>query len=254
MFSWQRVFEYFPQILEKFPVTLEIVLISFTAGIILGTALAMIRIKKIPVLSQIATVYISYVRCTPVICQMFVIYFGIPALVSAFGGNTAGIDNIVYVLIAYGINMGGFMGETIRAAILAVPSAQSEAGWTVGLTNTQTMVRIIAPQALRVALPMLGNTFISLFQATALAYMVGVLDMVGKARSLGSMSGHTLEGYLCCAAVFAIISLVLERVFALINRKLDFGHSAHTPLPKPFKLIGFGRKPKLKETDRREMA
>ena len=135
MFSWERVVEYFPQILQKFPVTLEIVLVSFTAGILLGTILAMVRIKKIPVLSQIATVYISYVRCTPVICQMFVIYFGIPALVSSLGGDTAGIDNIVYVLIAYGINMGGFMGETIRAAILAVPSAQSEAGWTVGLTR-----------------------------------------------------------------------------------------------------------------------
>lgn len=254
MFSWERVVEYFPQILQKFPVTLEIVLVSFTAGILLGTILAMVRIKKIPVLSQIATVYISYVRCTPVICQMFVIYFGIPALVSSLGGDTTGIDNIVYVLIAYGINMGGFMGETIRAAILAVPSAQSEAGWTVGLTNTQTMVHIIAPQALRVALPMLGNTFISLFQATALAYMVGVLDMVGKARSLGSMSGHTLEGYLCCAAVFAVISLALERLFALVNRKLDFGRSASSSLPTPPKFAFFGVKRKVKENDRRELA
>lgn len=248
MFSWQRVFEYFPQIIAKFPVTLEIVLVSFAAGILLGTVVALVRIKKVPVLSQIATVYISYVRCTPVICQMFVIYFGIPALVSALGGNTSGVDNIVYVLIAYGINMGGFMGETIRASILAVPAAQSEAGWTVGLTNTQTMVHIIAPQALRVALPMLGNTFISLFQATALAYMVG------KARSLGTISGHTLEGYICCAAVFAVISLVLERVFALVNRKLDFGHSANTPLPQKPKFFAFGFKGHAKEKERREPA
>ena len=254
MFSWQRVFEYFPQIIAKFPVTLEIVLVSFAAGILLGTVVALVRIKKVPVLSQIATVYISYVRCTPVICQMFVIYFGIPALVSALGGNTSGVDNIVYVLIAYGINMGGFMGETIRASILAVPAAQSEAGWTVGLTNTQTMVHIIAPQALRVALPMLGNTFISLFQATALAYMVGVLDMVGKARSLCTISGHTLEGYICCAAVFAVISLVLERVFALVNRKLDFGHSANTPLPQKPKFFAFGFKGHAKEKERREPA
>lgn len=176
--------------------------------------------------------YISYVRCTPVICQMFVIYFGIPAVVTSMGGSTAGVDNIVYVIVAYSVNMGGFLGETIRSAILAVPAMQTEAGWAIGLTELQTTVHIVAPQALRVALPMLGTTFISLFQATALAYMVGVLDMIGKARSLGAISGHTLEGYLCCAAVFAVISLALEQVFNRINRKLDFGHSSSVPRRK----------------------
>lgn len=252
MISWELVATYFPKILAKFPVTLEIVLFSFVIGILLGTVLAMIQIKKVPVLRQIATVYISYVRCTPVICQMFVIYFGIPAVVSTLGGSTAGVDNILYVIIAYSINMGGFLGETIRSAIQSVPAAQTEAGWTVGLTGSQTMLHIVAPQALRVAMPMLGTTFISLFQATALAYMVGVLDMVGKAQSLGAISGHTLEGYVCCAAVFALLSLVLERVFGMINRKLDFGRSAKASLPKPPKLFAIRLKGEAEE--RREPA
>ncbi len=117
-----------------------------------------------------------------------------------------------------------------------------------GPDQHQTMVHIITPQALRVVLPMLGNTFISLFQATALAYMVG------KTSSLGAISGHTLEGHVCCAAVFAVISLVLERVFAFVNRKLDFGRRANVPLPRKPKFFAFGFKGRVKEKEGREPA
>lgn len=228
MFEWGRLIEYFPKIIEKFPVSLQIVIFSFILGMTLGCVLAMIRLKRVIVLNQIVTVFISYIRCTPIICQMFVIYFGGPAILSACGVDTTSISNMVYVIVAFGLNMAGFMGETIRAAILAVPMGQTEAGRAAGLTETQTMMHIVAPQALRVALPMIGTIFISLFQATALAYMVGVIDMIGKAVSIGARSGHVLEGYIGCAIVFGIISIVLEQVFNFINKRLDFGRSGHS--------------------------
>lgn len=181
--------------------------------------------KKIPVLSQIAAVFISYIRCTPVICQMFVVYFGVPALLGQMGIDSSAIDRVVYIYIAYGLNNGGFMGETIRSAVLAVPMGQTEAGYAAGLTGWQTLVHIVAPQAARISLPMMGTTFIYAFQATALAYMVGVIDMIGKTRSLGSVTGHTLEGYIICALVFAVLSLILEFLFNQINKRLDFGRS-----------------------------
>lgn len=222
MFSWERLWEYFPAVIAKFPVTLEIVLVAFGAGLVLGCLLAAVRIKKIPVLCQAVAVFLSYIRCTPVICQMFVIYFGAPILLGAMGVDTSGVDSVVYVLVAYGLNMSGFLGETIRSSILAVPAGQVEAGYASGLTGIQTLWHITAPQAFRIALPMLGTIFVSLFQATALAYMVGVVDMMGKAASLGNRTGHPLEGYISCAIVFAVISIVLEQVFMRINRRLDF--------------------------------
>lgn len=222
MVSWERMADYFPKIAAKFPVTLEIVVVSFGIGLILGICIALVRIYRIPVLDQLATVFISYVRCTPVICQLFVIYFGIPIFLKQIGRGSTNVDNIAYVLIAYSLNMGGFLGEAIRSAVIAVPLGQSEAGQSVGLRGYQTMWYIVMPQALRIALPTLGTIFIQLFSSTALAYLVGVVDMVGKGRSLGAISGHYLEGYLCCAVIFAVISLVLEQILNLINRNLDF--------------------------------
>lgn len=145
MLSWERFVYFFPKVIVKFPVTLEIVLISFGSGLLLGCLLAWIRIKKIPVLSQIAAVFISYIRCTPVICQMFVVYFGVPALLGQMGIDSSAIDRVVYIYIAYGLNNGGFMGETIRSAVLAVPMGQTEAGYAAGLTGWQTLVHIVAP-------------------------------------------------------------------------------------------------------------
>lgn len=220
MVSWSRVFEYFPKIILKLPVTLEIVVISFFFGLLLGGVMAFIRIKKIPVLNQISAVLISYIRCTPIITQMFVVYFGVPMLLNALGCSSLKIDNVIFVYIAYSINMSGFLAETIRSSVLSVPYGQTEAGRSIGLSEGQTLFHIVIPQAARIAMPMLGTTFVSLFKATALAYMVGVVDMIGKARLIGSLSGHTLEGYLCCTFCFAGISLVLEQVFQRIDRHL----------------------------------
>lgn len=225
MFSWDYVWEYFPKIIEKFPVTLQLVLVPFTISFLAGFAIALLRLKKIPVVDGLLRLYISYVRCTPVITQMFVVYFGLPLLLEPYGINAYKWDPKIFVFIAYSINISAFLSETIRSSILAVPKGQMEAGYSVGMSSFQTLRDIIVPQALKISLPMLGNMFIGLFQATALAYMVNVMDMMGKAVNLGHIKGHVLEGYLCCAAVFAVISLGLEVLFRFINKRLEFGHS-----------------------------
>lgn len=223
MFAWKYVADYFPIIITKFPITLELVIIPFIASFLLGFAIAIARLKKIPGLEQLLALYVSYVRCTPVITQMFIVYFGLPMVLINFGIDANKWNPIIFVFIAYSINISAFLSETIRSSILAVPVGQMEAGYAVGMTSFQTMRGIIVPQALKISLPMLGNLFIGLFQATALAYMVGVIDMIGKARNLSTSYGHLLEGYVCCAIVFAIISLTLEVIFRFINKRLAFG-------------------------------
>ncbi len=232
MFSWDYVFRYFPEIIAKFPVTIRLVMIPFVVSLAAGFGIAILRLKKIKQIDWLLKLYVSYVRSTPIITQMFIVYFGLPVLLQPLGINAYKWSAEIFVYIAYSINISAFLSETIRSSILAVPVGQMEAGYSVGMSYTQTMKDIIIPQAFKIALPMLGNMFIGLFQATALAYMVNVLDMMGKARNLATSNGHLLEGYVCCAAVFAIISLSLEIIFKYINKRLAFGHEERTKQQK----------------------
>lgn len=224
MVDWQLVREYFPEIVAKFPITLKMVLISISLGLLLGFIQAIIRINKVPVLNQLALVQISYIRCTPIITQLYVIYFGVPILLSSLGFDVGGINKEFYAILAYTLNQAAFLGENIRSSIQAVPKGQFDAGRSVGMTEAQTLLSIVTPQALYISLPMLGTFLVALFQGTALAYLVGVTDMMGKVKLLGAKTGHTLEGYIVCAIVFALISIILEQVFRILNSKLDFAN------------------------------
>lgn len=225
MFSWDYVIEYFPYIIAKFPVTVKLVFIPFIISFLLGFSIAIVRLKKVPVVDGILKLFVSYIRCTPVITQMFVVYFGVPVLLQNIGIDAYEWEPTAFVYIAFSLNISAFLSEIIRSSILAVPAGQMEAGYAVGMSSFQTMRDIIVPQALKISLPMVGDLFIGLFQATALAYMVNVIDMVGKARNLGSLKGHTLEAYICCAIVFAVISLSLELLLRYMNKRLAFGNS-----------------------------
>jgi L-cystine transport system permease protein len=215
----------FPKILAKFPVTLEIVVVATVIGLLLGLLLAFMRIKKIPVLCQLAGIYISYIRGVPVLVQLFIVYYGLPMILRSYGIDTSHINKIIFVFVTYGLNQAGFMAEIIRASILSVPVGQTEAGYSVGLTEFQTFQRIVLPQAIKVAIPNLETMFIMLFKSTALAYMVGIIDMMGKVSALAVINFRTLEGYLCVVIIFAAVSLFLEHLFEWINKKLRYGNT-----------------------------
>lgn len=223
-FSFRRVIEYFPKVLSKLPVTLNIVLVSIGIAVILATAIAAIRIKKLPVLSQLAATYVSFVRGTPILVQLFLVYYGMPLLITFFAGKniTSEWNKLIFVYIAYGLNEAGFLSEHIRAAILSVPSGQSEAGYSVGLTGIQTFFRIVLPQASRVLIPGFSTMLVGLLPATSLAYMLGVTDMMGKVKAIGTVTFHTLEGYFCAAVIFVLASFVLERIFIRLSEQLNY--------------------------------
>ncbi|WP_135550290.1 amino acid ABC transporter permease [Paenibacillus cymbidii] len=224
-FSFERMAEYFPKILSKFPVSLYVVVVSTVLALVLGTIVAVIRIRKIPVLHQLAAVYISFTRGTPLLIQLFLVYYGLPLLLqAAFGSNVAsGWNKLIFVFLAYGLNEAGFLAEHIRAAILSVPRGQVEAGHMVGLTDAQTFRRIVLPQAFRVLLPGLGAMVVGMLPATALAYMLGVVDMMGMITILSNSSYHSLEGYADAALIFVASSIVLEKICSILLKKLDYG-------------------------------
>ena len=194
-------------------------------GTILAVLVAVLRLKKIPVISQIISVYISFMRGTPLLVQMMIAFYGIPLLLGSlflnvFGINLNRIEPVIFVEIAIILNEGAFLGEIFRGAITSVPSIQTEAGYSIGMTGAQTFSRIVLPQAFKVALPHYGVDLVGVFQNTSLVFTLGVVDVLGKAKTLGAATGHTLEGYIAATLVYITFSLILKGAFLLLEKKL----------------------------------
>ncbi|MCR5343671.1 MAG: amino acid ABC transporter permease [Butyrivibrio sp.] len=224
-FSIDRFINVFPKIISNISVNFHIVLWSMLFGTILAVLVAVLRLKKIPVISQIISVYISFMRGTPLLVQMMIAFYGIPLLLGSlflnvFGINLNRIEPVIFVEIAIILNEGAFLGEIFRGAITSVPSIQTEAGYSIGMTGAQTFSRIVLPQAFKVALPHYGVDLVGVFQNTSLVFTLGVVDVLGKAKTLGAATGHTLEGYIAATLVYITFSLILKGAFLLLEKKL----------------------------------
>jgi L-cystine transport system permease protein len=219
-FNFKNMLEYFPLILSKLPVTLSIVAIATCFGLVLGTIAAVIRINKIPVLNQIVLAGISFLRGTPIIVQLFIVYFGIPVLLKLAGINAARWSKIIFVNVTYSINISAFLSEIIRGALNGVDPGQREAAWSVGLTDWQAFRRIVAPQALLIALPSFSVSILNLLQNTSLGFTVGIVDMVGQVRAIGTRTYHVIEAYVDAAIIFVVLSFILNHLFGLVEKRL----------------------------------
>jgi L-cystine transport system permease protein len=220
-FNIKLVFEYFPQIFAKLPVTLTIVAFATIAGVILGTLIALVRINKIPVLQQLAVVYVSFMRGTPIIVQLFIVFFGLPVLLKKVGINANDWNTIIFVIVTYGLNLGAFMSEIFRGAITGVDAGQREAAYSVGMTNWQAFQRIIAPQALLTAMPSISVNIVGLLQNTSLGFTIGLVDVIGEVRAIGVSTYHVLEGYVAAAIIFIALSIILNKFFSFTENKLQ---------------------------------
>jgi L-cystine transport system permease protein len=222
-FSFGRVVEYFPLLLSKAPVTLLIAISSTIFGLILATLIAVVLLFKPPVLYQLARVYISFMRAIPINIQLFIFYYGLPSLLvpvlRPFGINPNRINAIYFVIATYGISSAAFLSVMLSASIRGVDVGQSEAALSIGMTPWQMFRRVIAPQAYHIALPELGNSIVSILKNTALAFTVGVIDMVGMINAIAARTTHRLEGYVGAAFVYFVICTLLEKLFSQIEKK-----------------------------------
>lgn len=226
-FSFSRMVSAFPKILDYLPDTLMMVGYALAIGIILGLVIAYVRVFRIPVLNQIFAVYISFVRGTPEIVQLFIVYYGLPILVKAcFNIDLDSVDAFYFAVIALGLNQSAFLAELFRGALESIPSGQYEAGYASGLTWWQTFRRVIVPQAVRLVIPGLGVMTVGLFQTTVLASAMGVMDVLGRAIALGNATSHSIEPYADAAIIFIVVSILLEFAFHVADKKLSFGKEA----------------------------
>lgn len=192
-------------------------------GLIFGVILALLRLYKVPVLSQLSTVYISFIRGTPVIVQMYLVYYGLPAVMSNLGIDLSSWDAMYFIIATYALNAAAFLSEIIRASITGIPAGQTEAAFSVGMTRFEAFRRIIAPQALVIALPSFATNMVGLLQDTSIAYLIGTLDVMGKITTLGALTYHYLEGYFDAAVIFIVFSIAIEKVSNQISKKVSFG-------------------------------
>lgn len=221
-FSWARAASAFPRILSSLNVTFEIVVVADLIGLVLGVIIALIRLFHVPVLTQLSSIYISFMRGTPIIIQLYVVYYGLPiVLYDALGVDINSWDKMFFVIAAFALNEAAFLGEIIRGSILAVPQLQTEAGYSTGMTYSQTFIHIVFPQAFRIAIPSFGVDLVGLFQGTSLAFLIGAVDVIGKARIIGANSGHLLDVYVDTAIIFIVISVSLEFIFHRIQKRGD---------------------------------
>ncbi|PWC03773.1 amino acid ABC transporter permease [Agromyces badenianii] len=194
--------------------TIPLALASFAIGLVLALGVALMRLSTNRVLSSVARFYISVIRGTPLLVQLFVIFYGLPSL-----GLT--IDPWPSAIIAFSLNVGGYAAEVIRAAILSVPKGQWEAGYTIGMSHATTLRRVILPQAARVSVPPLSNTFISLVKDTSLASLILVTELFRVAQQIAAFSQEFMLLYLEAALVYWLFCLVLSSGQGLLEKRLD---------------------------------
>jgi len=216
----------FPALARVVPLTLKITAVSMSLAVIVGLAVALARIYRIPVLNQLAAVYVSFMRGTPLLVQIYLSYYGIPVLLdllkSRYGLSLdlTDLPAIVYIYFAFTLNVGAYLSETIRAAILAIDKGQMEAALSVGMSPWQGMRRIVLPQALAVALPSFGNTVIALVKDTSLAFMISVVELMGEAKILGARGLRFFEVYIAVALVYWAICILIERLIAFLEGRV----------------------------------
>jgi cystine transport system permease protein len=199
--------------------TVPLALASFTLGLVIAIGIALMRISVNPIVSGVARFYISVIRGTPMIVQLFVIFYGL-------GSIGLRIDPWPSAIIALSLNVGGYGAEVVRAAILSVPKGQWEAAYTVGMNRTHTLARVILPQAARVSVPPLSNTFISLVKDTSLASLILVTELFKVAQQIASATLEFMVLYLAAALVYWVLCLVLSFGQSALERRLD-RHVAH---------------------------
>ncbi|MFW5435828.1 amino acid ABC transporter permease [Paenibacillus apiarius] len=194
--------------------TLLITIVSMFFGLLIGMIVAIARLKGNWFVRNLAKGYVSIVRGTPILVQIFIIYYGLPDFGITLGPLTA-------AFISLSINISAYLSETFRGAILSVSNGQTEAALSLGLTPWQTMRRVVLPQAARVAIPPLGNTFIGMLKETSLVSVVTVTELLRSAQLLIAQYYIAMPFYVAIALMYWIMSVFFSSILNRIETRLS---------------------------------
>ena len=204
---------FFKILIPGIKVTIPLTALSFLLSLAIGLLLALIQVANLKVLKEIARFYIWVFRGTPLIVQLFIIFFGLPNI-----GIT--LEAFPSAVLAFGLNLGAYNAEVFRSAILAIPKGQLEASYMIGLSYPQAMARVILPQSFPVAFPNLFNNLISLLKDTALASSITVIDLFTTAQQIAARTYEPFALYLEAAFIYLIFSTLLTWLQNYLEKKL----------------------------------
>lgn len=211
---WTLFLESFPKILiPGLTVTIPLTVISFSLALILATAVALVQFANVPGLKQLARFYIWIFRGTPLLVQLFVVFYGLTKVGIV-------LDPFPAAVIVFTLNEGAYSAETIRAALESVPRGQLEAGLCAGMSYLQTVFRIVLPQAIRTAFPPLSNSLIAMVKDTSLVANITVTEMFMVTQRIVARTYEPLLLYLEVGLIYLIFSTVLTKLQALGEKKL----------------------------------
>lgn len=203
-----------PLMLKGAAWTLVLAVASIVFGALIGTLVAVIRLAQVPILARLAALYVSCFRGTPLLVQLFVIYFGLPSIGIQFEPITAGI-------LGLSLNVGAYLSETVRGAINGVELGQWNAAKSLGLTRTQTLRYIVGPQALRLAVPSLSNSLISLIKDTSLVSVIAVGELMLATKEVIATTFQPFPLYLAAAAMYWAMSASFETLQKKLETRLN---------------------------------
>lgn len=212
--------KYYGFFIDGTSITLFLSFFGVALGVMLGVLLALMKLSKNILLKSFSTAYIEVVRGTPLLVQLYIIYYGLPRLVGLdFGDITLGI-------VAISLNSAAYVAEIIRAGILSIDKGQMEAARSLGMPHNVAMTKIIIPQAFKNILPALGNEFIVLIKESSIVSVVGIHDLMYNADTVRGNTYLPFEPLIIAALIYFVITFILSKLLSLLERRMRAGDSS----------------------------
>lgn len=227
----QFIKQTFPEVLKAVPVTFLITALPVVLGALLGFFVALLHIRRIPVINQVLELIISFFRSVPLIILLFCAYYGVPKLINCivYGGQrvvgTTQISGLATALVVYTIFSTAYISELIRGALASVDLKQMEAAHSIGMTKFSAFTRIIIPQAIMVAMPNYFNFVLATLKNSSLVFAISVMDIMATAKVAAEKGYRFIEAYIMVGTIYVILGVVLSTVFKRTERrsKLNMG-------------------------------
>ena len=199
--------------MEGVVVTIQLAAWTVVGGSLLGILVALLRLSRVRVLRVLSGAYIEFLRGTPMLVQVLIVYYGLPQLGVRLPRMTAGILALV-------INSGAYMAEIVRSGIQAIDVGQTEASRSLGMTQVQTMLYIILPQALKNILPAIGNEFVVIIKESSILYTIGIYELTYQANKLASTNFRYLETLTVSALIYFVLTFTTSKLLGLLERRM----------------------------------
>ena len=216
-FRFDVVMRNLPFLLEGLGLTIQITVVSVCVALVVGLVAALLRLSKIPGVSQLVRAYIDVFRCTPVLVQLVWIYYALPLVLGIR------MSAFVSTVLTLSLNMGAFLGEIFRAGIQSIDTGQREAAFVLGMTYKQTLRRIVLPQALVRMLPPIGSSMIVLLKESSLASFIAVAELTYQGHLLQAATFRPIEILSVVAAIYFILTFPLSLLVQYLERRAGIG-------------------------------